>query len=311
MSTIQLFAYDIATHDGTKVNAALSAQGAKPAELPAPDLFRHQAQLQLDLIKTEVTKRATARSLPVFMAPEFFFKAYDGLPYDRATFFNGVDVLKTFSASVPDVLWVIGTIWWQEPVKSGQALVHNTALVLKAGTIVRSWQKERLSGIDGLAKDGTEVWDRWEQEHARVLVATQDPLFQAPGPGGEQISMGIEICLDHLTLDRGPNREGVLRTTYVKQNGFRGAGVDVHLLTAAGMRLQKENIVSRRGGAILRVDGGRGAKPRSQSAVVAREGSTPESALRRWAPTLAGGDPVYVGNDPDDRLAVHPPVNLG
>lgn len=64
---------------------------------------------------------------------------------------------------MPDVLRVAGTIWWQEPIKSGQALVHNTALVLKAGTIVRSWQQERLSGIDGRAQDGTETWDRWGQ----------------------------------------------------------------------------------------------------------------------------------------------------
>ena len=308
MSRIQLFAYDIDTHDTATVSSLLTRQGLSPATLPALDLFKAQAKLQADLISSHVVPKADKKALAIFMAPEFFFKAGNGLPYDRATFFNGCEALKALSRGFPGVLWVVGTVWWQEPIKNGQALVHNTALVIKAGTIVHSWQKERLSGIDGL-NQGPETWDRWEPAYAHVLVATQDPLFQAPlSPGGGPIPMGIEICLDHLTLDQGANREGVLRTAYLKRNGAAGGGVDVHLLTAAGMSVQPENVVARSGGVVLRVDGGSAANPRSQCLKVQRGGATPAAGLRQWTPTLTAVDPIHT--DPATCLTVYPAVDI-
>lgn len=310
MSRIQMFAYDIDTHDTAKINSLLTGQGLNPATMPALDLLKAQAKLQTDLITAQVVPKADATALPIFVAPEFFFKNVNGLPYDRATFFNGCEALKTMSSAFPKVLWVVGTVWWQEPIKNGQALVHNTALVIQAGRILHSWQKERLSGIDGL-NQGPETWDRWEPAYAHVLTATQDPLFQAPAsPGAGQIPMGIEICLDHLTLKQGANPDGVLRTTYLARNGSAGGGVDAHVLTAAGMSVQPENVVAKAGGYLLRVDGGSAANPRSQCLKVGRAGGSPAAALRQWNPTLTAVNPQYVGADVHNRLAHYPAVDI-
>ena len=311
MSRIQLFAHEIATNDSAKVNAALVARGLDPTSMAPLDLLRAQGAVQSDLIVQHVLPAADATALPVFVAPEFFFKAHDGLPYDRATFFNGVDALTALSRAFPGVVWCPGTVWWQEPTKGGQALVHNTALVIQDGKVLHSWQKERLSAIDGLKEDGTEAWDRWKPEYAHVLVATQSPFFELPATAGQAaIAAGLEVCLDHLTLSSGENPQGVLRQAYVGPQGPGGPGLDVHLLVAAGMRTQPENVVARSGGYFLRVDGGGGASPRSQCRKVTRAGSPPTN-LTAWSPTFVDSTPTYVGADADDRLAVYPAVDIG
>jgi hypothetical protein len=311
MTRIQLFAHEIATNDTATVNAALVARGCNPATMSPTELLKQQAQLQADLITQQVLPKADPTALPIFMAPEFFFKAYDGLPYDRATFFNGSEALKDLSRGFPDVLWCVGTIWWQEPTKAGQALVHNTALLIRGGVIVHSWQKERLSGIDGLKEDGTEAWDRWKPEYAHVLDDTQHPVFRLPALAGQPAaSAGIEVCLDHLTLNSGPHPEGVLRRAYLEDNGTQGGGLDVHLLVAAGMPTQSENVVAKSGGYFLRIDGGGGASPRSQCRRVGRQGASAPAALRQWAPTFVDSAATYVGNDPDNRLAIYPAVDI-
>ncbi len=310
MSRIQLFAHEIATNDTSKVNAALVARGLHPAAMAPLDLLRAQGAVQAALITTHVVPTADTTALPIFMAPEFFFKSHDGLPYDRSTFFNGVDALATLSRSFPRVVWCPGTVWWQEPAKGGQALVHNTALVIHDGKVLHSWQKERLSGIDGLKKDGTEAWDRWKPEYAHVLEATQSPFFQLPATAQQaSIPAGLEVCLDHLTLESGTNPQGVLRQAYTGPKGTGGAGLDVHLLVAAGMRTQPENVVARSGGYFLRIDGGKGASPRSQCRKVTRTGSPPTN-LTEWSPTFVDSTPTYVGTDANDRLAVYPAVDL-
>ncbi len=90
----------------------------------------------------------------------------------------------------------------------------------------------------------------------------------------------------------------------------RGAGVDLHILTAAGMPLQPENIVSRRGGVIVRCDGGSGASSRSECHLVRRGEGSPASALRQWSPQLDPAAVEYWGKDPDNRLAIYAPVRL-
>ena len=92
--------------------------------------LQQQAQLQIALIRAEVMPRVQADIVPVFTAPEFFYKWRDGLPYDRVTSINSVDFLQAASAQLGDVLWVVGTIWRKEPVTATEARVHNTALVL-------------------------------------------------------------------------------------------------------------------------------------------------------------------------------------
>lgn len=312
MARLQLFAFEIATDSERKINGILRAKGVDPDEMTQLQYFHQQANLQRDLILRHVVPQVQPETLPVFLAPEFFFKWRDGLPYDRATFFNAIDYLKALSAEFPDVLWIIGTVWWAEPHASGALMVHNSALILQGGVVLHSWQKERLSGIDGLRR-GPEFWDREDAQAARILARSQIPFFDARLPDGDSLQCGIEICLDHLTLNGPPPSPGVLRQHYVaaEPDPDQGAGGDVHLLTAAGMPMQPENVVARRGGLFLRCDGGRGAR-RSECLRIGRDdGISAAQALRRWTIAPESVPHQVVGNDPDNRIAIYDPVALG
>lgn len=313
MPSIQLFAFEIATHSAEKINDILRLRGVEPDEMTPLAYFHQQANLQRDLIARHVVPTIAPDVLPVFLAPEFFFKWRDGQPYDRATFFNAIDYLKALSAGFPDVLWIIGTVWWCEPHASGRMMVHNSALILQDGAVLLSWQKERLSTIDGL-RQGPQFWDRHDPAAMHSLVLSQMPFFQARMPaGGEGVQCGIEICLDHLTLTDPSVSPGVLRQHYLaaEPDPDQGAGVDAHILTAAGMSLQPENVVARRGGAYLRCDGGRGAL-RSQSLGIDRaHGISAARALRQWTINPNPAPSHETGDDPDNRLAIYEPILLG
>ena len=311
MPKVQLFAYEIDTHNQDRINAILQARGIDPDGMTPEHYLHQQANLQRDLITAHVMPLVEDGTLPVFMAPEFYFKWRDGQPYDRATFFNAMSYLESLSAAFAPVLWVLGTIWWQEPQDAHTARVHNSALILQGGRLLHSWQKMRLSGIDGLDQ-GPEIWDRHDPQSARVLDLTQNPFFHAALPGGGHLACGIEVCLDHRTL-ADPVRPGVLRTRYLDAHPdpVAGPGLDLHIMVAAGMAMQPENIVARRGGAYLRCDGGAAANPRSQAVAISRPGGTAPQALRRWAPDC-DDSPVlhYVGPGRNDRLAIHAPVTI-
>lgn len=310
MPKVQLFAYEIDTHNQDRINAILRRSGAEPDEMSEERYFHLQANLQRDLIKAEVLPLVEDGTLPVFLAPEFYFKWRDGQPYQRATFYNAMAYLEGLSAAFGPVLWVVGTVWWQEPQDATQARVHNSVLIFQNGRLLHSWQKERLSTLDGL-KQGPETWDRYDLESERILDATQDPFFDAAVPGGGTLHCGIEVCLDHLSL-KDPVRPGVLRTAYLKAHPApdEGAGVDLHLLVAAGMGLQAENIVARSGGAFFRCDGGKGADPRSESIAIGRMGSSPAEALRQWNPLGTRSKSHIVGNDTDERLVIYEAVEI-
>lgn len=310
MPKVQLFAYEIDTHNQDRINAILRRSGAEPDEMSEERYYHLQANLQRDLIKAEVMPLVDDGTLPVFMAPEFFFKWRDGLPYQRATFYNAMAYLEGLSAAFGPVLWMVGTVWWQEPQDETQARVHNSVLIFQHGRLLHSWQKERLSGIDGL-KQGPEIWDRHHLESERILDQTQSPFFEAAVPGGGTLQCGVEVCLDHLSLEN-PDRPGVLRTAYLKahRDPAEGAGIDLHLLVAAGMPMQPENIVARPGGAYFRCDGGNGADPRSQSIAIRRNGPTPAEALRQWDPGGIVGKAFPVGDDTDERLVIYETIDI-
>lgn len=308
MSKFQLFALEIDTHDAAKINAVAAEQDHDLEAMAAGlDYFKCLADLQADAIREHVLPHVEQDALPLFLAPEFFFKC-KGRPFDYAAFFNGCEYLKTLSAQIPDVLWIPGTIWWQTPDKDDarKTVVHNTALVLRAGRIVHSWQKVKVSDLDGLEQEDGESWDRHLPEYETILDETQDPFFGIDVDGAEPLAAAIEVCLDHGL--------GYLRSEYEERNGEAGAGVDLHILTAAGMTVHGENVIARSGGYIVRCDGGEGPRLRSQCLRVEREGATGPAALRAWDPTLTSVEPeTYSGADPTDedhRVAVYPAVEV-
>lgn len=309
----QLFAYEVDTHDASKINSILTARGVDPNEMTQLEYLARQVQLQAKLIRDHVMPRLQHDVVPVFLGPAFFFTWRDGLPYDRATFSNSLDHFRTVSSGFPRVLWVVGTIWWKEAVTPAHAMVHNSALVLQDGQLIKSLQKSRLSHTDELAQ-GPEVWDRWDVASSRTLDKTADPIFTectTSRAGTPDITIGIEVGVDHLTLTGPPPEYGMLRTQYLEHYPSLSAspGVDIHLVVAAGMPMQPENITARTGGAYFRCDGGLGAR-RSQSVAITRAGSSPSDALRQWDPITVDMTPTYIGTDPDDRLAIYDAVPL-
>ena len=44
--SVQLFAYEIDTHDSSKINTILSGKGVKPSEMTQEQYFHQQANLQ-------------------------------------------------------------------------------------------------------------------------------------------------------------------------------------------------------------------------------------------------------------------------
>ena len=54
MPKVQLFAYEIDTHNQDRINAILRRSGAEPDEMSEERYFHLQANLQRDLIKAEV-----------------------------------------------------------------------------------------------------------------------------------------------------------------------------------------------------------------------------------------------------------------
>jgi len=320
------FAYEVDTHDSSKVASILKNKGVLPGEVTEEQYFDLQVNILRDLIRLRVQPQVdeldqTLRdaTLPIFVAPEFFFKYEGGKPYSRATVFNRIEgYLKPISEAFPRVLIVAGTIWWGEPAGDGKLTVHNTLPVLYNGRLVHTWRKTRLSPIDGLDK-GAQVWDRWEADNERILDATQTPFLTLDLPGGP-LALGLEICLDHFTLRDARNQltaRGVLRTEYLEAHAAadEGPGVDVHILVAAGMPTQPENIVARDNGLFLRCDGGKGAE-RSSCLDITRDGGSAASALRLWSPRRANVIAQYLpgaqnqANDADDRVAAYGPIEL-
>jgi hypothetical protein len=297
MPKIQLVAYEIDTHHTTTLD-----------EISEKAYFTHQANELRDRL-CEVTDQLDPTALTIFLAPAFYFKYGHGKPYSRTAFYHVRLYMAMLSAEFPDVLWVPGTVWWSEPAKPDEdmVIVHNTALVYFQGQLIRTWQKERLSTLECL-NAGPEVWDRWEVEHARIVDETQEPSFLVCHER-DPLHVGIEICLDHRTLDQkeAPSY-GALRTFYAKHYPH-GRGVDIHLHTTVGVPIHPENVVARSGGLFLRCDGGASPTTRSSCVVVDRSENTPQ-ALHDWAPILTLHKPTQIGTTLNNCVAVYPPVTV-
>ncbi|WP_440714024.1 hypothetical protein [Gordonia sp. FQ] len=84
-----------------------------------------------------------------------------------------------------------------------------------------------------------------------LKTTPRDPysLFRiGGGPGGEALTVGVEICLDHA--DRRL-RKGVDRSPWPS----RGDGLDLHLIPSCGMQLHPPAVAARSGGWAFNCDG--------------------------------------------------------
>mmetsp|Transcript_49569 Transcript_49569/g.131661 ORF Transcript_49569/g.131661 Transcript_49569/m.131661 type:complete len:441 (+) Transcript_49569:94-1416(+) len=215
-------------------------------------------------------------TLKVFMAPEFFFRGSRGA-YDANTLYGCPEATskskRTCKATIQillekmkgfvseerwsDWLFVFGTIVAAEPrpgassthaAITSESLFYNVAPVFRGGPGGERFvlPKTYISGIDFLnclrghdgSPDGCVNNPRQlgDPEYTAIPAVAQsylsdmgfqtatDNMFTVQG-----VLFGLEICLDHF--------QAVLHTNMEKKGLLPGGGVQVHLITSAGMSI--------------------------------------------------------------------------
>lgn len=218
----------------------------------------------------------SSKTLKVFIAPEFYFRppnsevAYTMDEYRRikSVLRSTIDNYKAF------VNWLIvpGTIMWImdkgdaskskraiDP-KSTKVIYFNTSLYIKRysnpfkSPESKVIEKYEASQIDGLPLDQSapKEYPKY-QSPAKV----RKHLFTLNG-----VKFGLEICLEHGYGAPDPSKKDPGYSVRILKKYIAGNpesdyadGVDLHLLTAGGMPLNPESVVSKTNGYIFRADG--------------------------------------------------------
>jgi hypothetical protein len=284
----RLIGYEVDTASGTDTNPVIAgwdggAECAAVARLPVPATLPTDARTRLkrlasvvDLAKTQVSaggRTDNANTLKVFLAPEFYFRPpasigadYKGGTYPQAISRQMLDALNQMfvAADFADWLFVCGTLMWNTLVDTtAEPLYFNTAVVVRGGqaNALHVVEKRLPSTIDGVpqptapdkstgayAAPGYDptvklFFERWAQRKRRILDF-------------DGIKFGLEVCLDHLN---SPNCR-VLRKVLVDWRSNSGwfastPSVQLHLLSAGGMNVQRASVSAKANGYILRNDG--------------------------------------------------------
>lgn len=220
-------------------------------------------------------------TLKVFMVPEFFFRGTKGA-YGFDHYDQLVEMLKGMikNAKYQHWLFVFGSVLLtfkgdkaNTKVEGNENLIQNVVLVCKggAGTEMKAVVKEYMSGIDfistGIKKEtdstsGVEYYlvdksfDPTALQHSQV---THPMAARGPGQGREQqtnpdsgqsiieidgITIGIEICLDHL-MQRLRKSPPALMQKYIQ----------IQLIPSAGMDIKANSTVAVKGGVVFNCDG--------------------------------------------------------
>ncbi len=231
---------------------------------------------------TNATAKADINSdtLKVFMVPEFFFRgtrgAYSFDHYDKL-----VDMLKGMieDDKYKHWLFVFGSVlltWKGDSTSTSlegtENLIQNVVLVSKggAGSEMKAVVKEYMSGIDFIKSGKEKRTDKLGNEYYMIdgsldvsaLVKSQvvHPLAaKSSGQGREAqsnpdsgqsivdidgITIGIEICLDHL-MKRLRKSPPALMQKYIQ----------LQLIPSAGMEIKDESTVAVKGGVVFNCDG--------------------------------------------------------
>jgi hypothetical protein len=292
MAALKVFfvAYVIDTLDTTEVEKACNAAKAKTALEYAKSQVDHLATIfdagVKDVLKNNAADfKAPAKSFIICTAPEFYFKDRKGVPYSGPDMIHLMEHMKTKMPARADTMILPGTIWWWTSTNKNpldftttKPVIHNTLPVLLNKKYIHTWQKEKLSDIDGLW-DNCQQWDRKNKEVKAVLNKTQVPVFEQK-LDGLTFKVGLEICLDH--------DYGILKSKAPKD-------LDIHILIACGMPADPAKIAARDGGVFLRCDGSIGKTQYAHGVDYARrEGAKWPLVKVERSVAVGGGGKIFV-----------------
>ena len=206
-------------------------------------------------------------TLPVFVAPEFFFRHPDR-PYTEQEFFELLEALKALSLQAAPWLLVPGTCWWGHPgVPPCSAhgpwpvapLLYNTVLALWRGELLHAYINPCPPYSGGLQLEGPGPALRRSARGAVVLDAMPPNHRLAPPPQEghcdsawldtslepefQGLSFGFETGTGHLA--------GKLLQSCTRQQRL----ADVHFLLACGLSVNPLHVATRSGGYVLHCDG--------------------------------------------------------
>ncbi|MFL6844257.1 MAG: hypothetical protein ACJ8ER_05190 [Allosphingosinicella sp.] len=235
---------------------------------PADDIKARCQLLRIALQKARdmiAPPSPPAKTLYVFMVPEFFFRGDTGA-YTMAGVQFAIKKLQEIAADEQWTDWVFafGTIVgrWDNLKLNPPTQICNFALVQQGGTAAqgpegaRAIMKELKSGIDFIAAE--------ESAGGKGLFfgSVAYPKADATGSGREAqqanydgagifqlngITWALDICLDHLTgrLPRSPQIQGEDE-------------VQLQLVPSCGASIVERGVIAQTGGYAFNVDGGSG-----------------------------------------------------
>jgi hypothetical protein len=236
--------------------------------LPVPNNTNNDAKIRLQRLAGVVefaynrlqTIGDNANTLKVFVVPEFYFRP----PVLGANYLNNtypqeaVNQVWTALDSMfvhhdfNNWLFICGTAMWNTLSDTMVTPVYfNTAIYVRGGQAqgLRLIEKQLASGIDGVP-----------QAMAPSMTPDVSPIFAEWGVRKQHvftidnITFGLEVCLDHANNGDGP----VLKKVLAAWQGRQGAAppeVKIHVLTAGGMDIEVESVAAKVGGYIFRNDG--------------------------------------------------------
>jgi hypothetical protein len=272
-----------------------------------------------------------SKTLKVFVAPEFYFRPpTSGVAYSMDEYRRIKNVLRSTVDNYRALInWLIvpGTIMWVmdkgdakkskraiDP-KSTKVIYFNTSLYIKRysnpfkSAQSKVIEKYEASSIDGLPTDKSapKEYPKY-QSPAKV----RKHLFTLNG-----VKYGLEICLEHGYGAPNPKNKDPGFSVRILKNYIAGNpdsdyadGVDLHLLTAGGMPLNPESVVSKRNGYILRADGYVSpAKPATEIKKITAYTGTKKPADLTSAAQLEDLSPKFkkIEIDSKDDLYLPPP----
>lgn len=238
--------------------------------ISVPELADDDARIRLkrvahvvDLAQKEVMSygKQLDSTLNIFLMPEFYFRPPKlGPRYQMNTYPEEVanKIFLTLNDMFLDDdfkhwLFVCGTVFWNTLTPSGQPLFFNTLVLVWGGSgnrdsmlLVEKQEASWMDGVSsnrspGLAPGVAPLFQAWSNRRRRVIQR-----------GG--LTYGLEICQDHADLDQYRVLRNVLHDWKDHEGGY-APSINLHLLVAGGMTMERGAVIARKQGYFLRNDG--------------------------------------------------------